>query len=331
MPDSQTGVRTTVSTDLFDRYLLPKIALAVILTGSLLGTWVSGRFGGQSLAVTLAKWSYLVAVGVLTGGLVWKHCFVRPRDLEANAGNYCGEMYARFDRIAVGAVALLAVTGPIILAAYVSVLGTGPLTIGLGAMLAAWLGTVAVTVRRSATADAQFRSPTGLLALALALSVVAGTGIAEVSLRGFDPIAAGVRTTHLFAFAAWIGGAVWNIFVAVPTGQKRPTTAVVRAAGDQLERFRWTVRFIIPLIFLTGLYQAITVLGVGIESYAGTPVGWAVIAKIGIIGLLAVIFKLCPMWRACSPIEGVCDLEGTGADAGAGSGSGTAGGGDDDD
>ncbi|ELY64500.1 hypothetical protein [Natrinema versiforme] len=325
MPDSQTGVRTTVSTDLFDRYLLPKVALGVILLGSLLGTWVSGRFGGQSIAVTLAKWSYLVAIGVLTGGLVWKHGFVRPRDLGANAGDYCGEMYARFDRIAIGAVALLAVTGPIVLAAYVSALGTKPLTVGLGAMLVAWLGTVAVTAQRSAAAEAQFRSPAGILALTLALAVVAGTGIAEVSLRGFDPIAAGVRTTHLFAFAAWIGGAVWNIFIAVPTGQKRPTTAVVRAAGDQLERFRWTVRFIIPLVFLTGSYQAVMVLGVSLEGYAATTVGWAVIAKIGIIGLLAVIFKLCPMWRACSPIEGVCDLEESGA------GSGAAGGGDDDD
>ncbi|MGQ3413273.1 hypothetical protein ACT4ML_13535 [Natrinema sp. LN54] len=325
MSDSPAGVRTTVSTDLFDRYLLPKVALAVILTGSLLGTWVSGRFGGQSIAVTLAKWSYFVATGVLTGGLVWKHCFVRPRDLGANAGDYCAEMYARFDRIATGAVALLAVSGPIVLAAYVSALGTGALTVGLGSLLAAWLGTVAVTAQRSAAAEAQFRSPVGLLALALALAVVAGTGIAEVSLRGFDPVTAGVRTIHLFAFVAWIGGAVWNIFIAVPTGQRRPTTAVVRAAGDQLERFRWTVRFVIPLIFLTGLYQAVAVLGVRFETYAGTAVGWVVLAKIGIIGLLAVIFKLCPMWRACSPVEGVCELEETG------SGSGTASGGDGDD
>ncbi|QCS42467.1 hypothetical protein [Natrinema versiforme] len=326
MSDSPAGVRTTVSTDLFDRYLLPTVALAVILTGSLLGTWVTGRFGGQSVAVTLAKWSYLVATGVLTGGLVWKHCFVRPRDLGANAGDYCAEMYARFDRIATGAVALLAVTGPIVLAAYGSALGAGGLTVGLGVLLAAWLGTIAVTTRRSGTAETQFRSPAGLLALTLSLAVVAGTGIAEVSLRGFDPVAAGVRTIHLFAFAAWIGGAVWNIFIAVPTGQKRPTTAVVRAAGDQLERFRWTVRFIIPLIFLTGAYQAVAVFGVRLESYAGTAIGWAVIAKIGSIGLLAVIFKLCPMWRACSPVEGVCDLEGTAAGR-----AGNAGGGEGDD
>ncbi|MBZ6493930.1 hypothetical protein [Natrinema longum] len=309
MADSSTGVQPAVSTDLFDKYVLPKIALVVILTGSLIGTWVTGRLSGQSAVVTLAKWSYFVSLGVLTGGLVWKHCFVRPRDLGTAASEYCAEMYARFDRIATGAVVVLVATGPVVLAAYVSVLGIEPLVIALCALLAAWIGTLVVTTRRSVAVDAQFRSPAGLLALGLALAVVVGTGLAEVSLRGFDPIAAGIRTGHLLAFVAWIGGAVWNIFVAVPTGQKRPTAAVARAAGEQLERFRWAVRFIIPFLFLTGLFQAVTALGVRVESYVATPIGVAVLAKIASIGVLAVIFKLCPMWRACSPIDGVCDLE----------------------
>ncbi|MFC7193943.1 hypothetical protein ACFQL4_03630 [Halosimplex aquaticum] len=120
-------------------------------------------------------------------------------------------------------------------------------------------------------------------------------------MRGFDPVAAGVRILHLLTFAVWIGGAVWNIFVAVPTGQKRPTVRVIQAAGEQLERFRWAVRFIIPTLFLTGLYQAVDSLGTNGSSYLGSTVGVAVLAKVGFIGLLVVIFKLCPMWRACSP------------------------------
>ncbi|AFO56529.1 hypothetical protein [Natrinema sp. J7-2] len=314
MSDPPATMQTTAATDLFDRYVLPKVALVVILAGSLAGTWVSGRLGDQSAAVTLAKWLYFVALGVLTGGLVWKHCFVRPRDLETGAGDYCAEMYARFDGIATGAVAVLAVTGPVVLAAYASRLGSGPLVVGLGVLLAAWFGTLVVTARGAGPVDEQFRRPVGLLALALALAVVAGTGLAEVSLRGFGPIAAAVRTIHLLAFVAWIGGAVWNIFVAVPTGQQRPTAAVARAAGEQLERFRWAVRFIIPLLFLTGLVQAVTAFGVRLETYVATPIGIAVLAKVGIIGLLAVIFNLCPLWRACSPIDGVCDLEEVGAD-----------------
>ncbi|ELY86352.1 hypothetical protein [Natrinema altunense] len=314
MSDPPATMRTTAATDLFDKYVLPKVALVVILAGSLAGTWVSGRLGGQSAAVTLAKWLYFVALGVLTGGLVWKHCFVRPRDLGMGAGDYCAEMYARFDQIATGSVTVLAVTGPVVLAAYASRLESGPLVVGLGVLLAAWLGTLVVTTRGSGPVDEQFRRPAGLFALALALAVVAGTGLAEVSLREFGPIAAAVRTIHLLAFGAWIGGAVWNIFVAVPTGQQRPTAAVARAAGEQLERFRWAVRFIIPLLFLTGLVQAVTVFGVRLETYVAAPIGIAVLAKVGIIGLLAVIFKLCPMWRACSPIDGVCDLEGVGED-----------------
>jgi len=38
-------------------------------------------------------------------------------------------------------------------------------------------------------------------------------------------------------------------------------------------------------------------------------IGLAILAKLGFVALLFVIFKTCPMWRACSPIDGVCDLE----------------------
>ncbi len=305
----------TVSNDLFDKYVLPKVALAVILAASLVGTWVTGRLGSSgTVAVMLVKWSYFVALGVLTGGLVWKHLFVRPRDLGTDASEYCAEMYSRFDNVATGTVVVLVLSGPVVLAEYVSSLGISPLVASLGVVFATWVGTTTVTTGRSAPVDEQFRSFGGLLTMSLALTVVVVTALAEVSLRGFDPMAAVVRILHLLAFAAWIGGAVWNIFVAVPTGQRRPTTAVVRAAGEQLERFRWAVRFIIPTLFLTGLYQAVDALGVSAGNYLGSLVGIAVLAKVGFIGLLFVIFKTCPMWRACSPIDGVCELEDLGGD-----------------
>jgi len=328
MTDPPTQVGATVTNELFDKYLLPKIALAVILGASLIGVWLTGRLGGQSsIGVTLAKWVYLVSLGVLTGGLVWKHLFVRPRDLGTGASEYCAEMYSRFDRIAVGAVVVLAASAPVVLIGYLSMLGTRPLVIGLGAVFSLWLATTLATARRSAPVDEQFRSPAGLLAVVLAATVVVLTALAEVSLRGFEPAAAVVRTLHLLAFAAWLGGAVWNIFVAVPTGQRHPTTAVVRAAGDQLERFRWAVRVIIPTLLLTGAYQAVDVFGLAAETYLGSFAGAAVLAKVGFIGLLFVIFKACPMWRACSPIDGVCDLNGIGD----GSPSGTSAQGDTDD
>jgi len=309
MADPPTRVSPTAANELFDKYALPKVALTVILAASLVGTWLTGRLAYQSPVIALAKWTYLVALGVLAGGLVWKHLFVRPGDLASGAEAYCAAMYARFDRIAAGAVAVLALSGPVALVGYASTVGVGPLVVGLGVLLAALVGLTAVTTKRSASVSEQFRSPAGLIALGLAVAVVCATALAEVGLRGLGPLAAGVRTIHLLAFAGWIGGAVWNIFVAVPSGQDQPTAPVARAAGEQLERFRRVVRLIIPTLFLTGAYQAVDVLGADVGNYLNSLVGLAVVAKVGAIGVLVAIFLLCPMWRACSPIDGVCDLE----------------------
>jgi hypothetical protein len=310
MPDSQMQAAAERTDALFDRYTLPKVALAVILAASLVGTWVSTtRNGPTGPALALAKWGYLVAMGVLTGGLVWKHAFVRPSDLGDGAADYCAEMYDRFDDIATGAIVILALGGAVVFREYFGVFGATASVVGYGALVVVWLGFAGLSTYRSDTVERQFRSPTGLAALALALAVVVGTAIAEVAINGLVPVTAGVRVLHLLAFALWIGGAVWNIFVAVPTGQKRPTVDVVRAAGQQLERFRWAVRFIIPTLFVTGLHQAVDGFGTSVGWYLGSVVGAAILAKVGFIGLLVVIFKLCPMWRACSPIEGVCDIE----------------------
>ncbi|WP_225336538.1 hypothetical protein [Halomicrobium urmianum] len=319
MPESRNRTAGAETDALFDRYTLPRVALTVILAVSLVGTWVTTRLEGGGPGLTVAKWEYFVALGVLTGGLVWKHLFVRPADLGTDAADYCAEMYERFDRIALGALAVLTASGVVVLGDYVAAFGPTPPAYGFGALLASFVAVGTATTVRSGPVEAQFRSPSGIGALALALALVAATAVAEVATRGFDPVAAVVRTLHLLAFAVWLGGAVWNIFVAVPTGQKRPTVAVVRAAGEQLERFRWAVRFVFPAIFLTGLYQAVDGLGTAPGTYLDSAVGLAVLAKVGFVGLLIVIFELCPMWRACSPIEGVCELDdlgGPGTDGG---------------
>jgi len=308
MADSPTQSVVDPADDLFDRYTLPKTALTVILAASLVGTWVTVTLAGGTGFDAVAKWAYFVALGVLTGGLLWKHAFVRPADLSTEADAYCAEMYERFDRIAAGALAVLVISGSAVVAAYVGRIST-VLVVSWGAGFLALVALGSAVIRRSGSVTDQFRHPLGLLALGVALALVAITALAEVALRGFGPVAGLVRVLHLLAFAVWVGGAVWNIFVAVPTGQKRPTVAVVRAAGQQLERFRWAVRFVIPTILLTGVYQAVDALGPALPRYLETTIGLAVLAKVGSIVLLVVIFKLCPMWRACSPIEGVCELE----------------------
>lgn len=310
MSESQTRTAAEQTDEFFDRYTLPKVALTVILAASLVGTWVTTTLSGHvGVVFTIAKWAFFVALGVLTGGLIWKHLFVRPADLGTDAADYCAEMYDRFDRIAIGAVVVLVISGVAVVGEYFMALDQPKLVIGYGMLLVGWLAFVVVTTRQGGAVERQFRSRAGLVALGLALLVVVVTAIAEIAMRGLGSVAVGIRILHLLAFVVWLGGAVWNIFVAVPTGQNRPTVAVVRAAGEQLERFRWAVRFIIPTLFLTGLYQAVDGLGTNVEWYLGNVIGQAILVKIGFIGLLVVIFKLCPMWRACSPIEGVCELD----------------------
>lgn len=321
MTDPLTRQAAAAAEDLFDRYALPKVALTVILAASLAGTWASVRLsGGSGPTLAVAKWAYFVALGVLTGGLLWKHAFVRADDLGADGGDYCAETFERFDRIARAALAVLSIAVVAVVGEYAATFDAATAA-GYGALVAVWIALAAATTLRSATVDEQHRHPAGLAALALAVAVVAATAVAEVSLRGFEPVAAGVRVLHLLAFAAWIGGAVWNIFAAVPAGKERPTLPVVRAAGQQLERFRWVVRMIIPAIVLTGVLQAVDALGLGVGAYLSTGVGLAVLAKLGFIGALAVIFVLCPMWRACSPIEGVCELDDLGDSSGVPEGS----------
>lgn len=312
------NTQTTVGArgQLFDRYLLPKIALVVILSAALVGTWLSSTLQGQGeIWYALTKWSFFVSLGVLTGGLVWRHLFVEPSQLGEGTIEYCEEMYRRFDRIAIAAIIIGGSTGAIVFHSYLGRFGTTSLVIAHGGLLLALFGAVAVPPLRNRSVQARFRSPGGLLALSIAILTVVLTAILEVGNPAVDPLAAGYRVIHLLAFAVWVGGAVWNIFVAVPTGQRRPNIPVVRAAASQLERFRWAVRFIIPLLILTGLFQAVDLLGTTLTNYVGSYVGLAVLAKLGFIGLLVTIFKLCPMWRACSPIEGVCDLEEISPDA----------------
>lgn len=296
--------------DLFDRYLLPKVALSVILVASLVGTAVTTALSGRaSVGLVLATWSYLVALGVLGGGLLWKHGFVRPADVGSDTGVYCERMYARFDRIAGGALVVLLVAGPVVLLEYDRALGDGTVPVVLAALLGGLLVATGVSVLRERTVEDAFRSIPGLAALGLTAGVVVVTASLEVQLRGGGPAAVLVRSTHLLAFTVWLGGAVWNIFVAVPTGKQHRTVSVVAAAGQQLERFRWAVRFVIPLVILTGVYQAVDAIGVDVGAYSGSFVGLAVLGKLGFVAVLVVIFKLCPMWRACSPVEGICDLE----------------------
>ncbi|MFB6072596.1 MAG: hypothetical protein ABEJ88_06470 [Halobacterium sp.] len=309
MADATTDAVGAVADELFDKYLLPKAALTVILAASLVGTALTLELTGQwAPLVAVTKWAYLVSLGVLLGGLLWKHAFVRPSDLADGAADYCDRMYARYDRIATAALGGLAATGAALLAVVYAGRVAPEMAAALAASLALTVAAGAADTLGDREAADRFRTPAGLTALVGAAAATAATATADVALAHGTGTAAAVRSLHLLAFGAWVGGAVWNIFVAVPTGQTRPTPPVVQAAGEQLERFRWAVRAIIPTLVLTGLFQSVAVLGTRLAPYVETVVGLAVLAKLGLVVVLFGIFLTCPMWRACSPIDGVCDL-----------------------
>jgi putative copper resistance protein D len=61
-------------------------------------------------------------------------------------------------------------------------------------------------------------------------------------------------------------------------------------------------------VLLTGLYQSLRWTGLDIAALVSVPVGVLILLKLGLIVALVGIFLACPMWRACSPIAGVCDI-----------------------
>jgi putative copper resistance protein D len=118
-----------------------------------------------------------------------------------------------------------------------------------------------------------------------------------------------VRWLHLAAFGLWFGGAVWNIFITVPAARSTLSLPVVVAASQQLERFRIAVRIILPTLIITGAIQAYRYVGFNIYTLTASPIGWLILTKLLLIGVLIVVFLTCPMWRACSPISGMCKLD----------------------
>ncbi|MDY7082590.1 MAG: CopD family protein, partial [Halobacteria archaeon] len=178
----------------------------------------------------------------------------------------------------------------------------------LGGAATGIFGLAVFGYRTDASVEDEYRSPRDVTVLLFSAVMVVGVGMLDVRLIDGSVGDVAVRILHLSAFVVWLGGAVWNIFVAVPIGKQNPTARMVRVAGQQLERFRWAVRTIIPVLLLTGVFQAYRILGADVANYVTTPIGIAVLVKVGFILVLVGIFLTCPMWSACSPIDGVCDL-----------------------
>lgn len=290
----------------FDKYQLPKFAFGMVTTASLAGAVLTGlRHGWTDFHLLAIRWAAYWLLGLLLGAEVWRLFYLRP-SLAARPvpqaveyGEAMRNLYRQRQDWLVPAALLL---GGLNLAAYLPRAGAGPwAAAGAAGLLLALAG---LALPRLGYRGGPVLSLAGL---ATALAAMAGL---DVALQPGNPwLLVPNRVLHVWAFGAWLGGAFWNIFIAVPAGMVRINMDTVILANFQLERFRVVVRTVFPTIIATGLVQVWAMFGWQWQPLLSSLWGYLVLAKVGLVLSLILVFILCPMWRACSPVRGVCDLD----------------------
>ena len=309
---ADTAVPATKN-QLLDKYALPKVALTVIAISSLVGTWLTmTTHGAGAWSSVLPRWLHLVSFGLLAGGYMWKGLFTQPAHRPAQSAYvaaFVRAQFARFRRLAWVVLGVYFVTGLFDLVRF-SEMGVGwPIWLGAALMVAITLVVMHELYLRRPD-DPFAERPEARLVLGLLVIDALFQAIFDVALSqggAWWPLL--VRWLHLTAFGLWIGGAVWNIFITVPAARQTIAIPVVVAAGRQLERFRVVVRMILPALIVTGLIQAYRYVGFSLDALLYSSIGHVILIKIGLVLVLVGVFLTCPLWRACSPISGMCKLD----------------------
>lgn len=264
MQQAAAGLRAPPLPTTLDVHLLPKVALVLVSTASLLGTALTMSTHGADWPLALFRWAYFYSVAVATGASLWWGWFVRhePESGEAELSARFLDMEAhRFRKILrVAGLAALGSAGHLLF--FVprvrgDVLATGLL--GVAIPLTAHLAALALPAAAPGQAAWMQQPRRAFLCGAVLLTTQAALD-ARLIFPAFLP-AMLLRGTHLLAFGLWLGGAVANLFVAIPAAQAEPTVPVVVCAAKQLERFRRVVRWVLPTLLSTGLLQAYPYLG----------------------------------------------------------------------
>jgi len=276
---------------------LPKVAFVLISLASLGGAVFTGLGLGVAPAGLGLRWLTLWSIALAGGFLLWRLVYLRSREpgvdqAPLEALNHTA--LARADRVArVVAVSVFAGAAG---AFVVPHLEGAPLQRGLlvaGSLALAALLALGVQGRGATTA-----AVTVVALLLLGWSATdAGTGWPLL-----------LRVLHLSAFTLWLGGALWNIAVAMPAGRQHANVPAVLAGAKQLDRFRWVVRFALPTIIITGLVMAGGFRSLGLDWWTSFP-GVLIPLKVLAIVALVVVFITCPLFRHCSPVQGVCNVE----------------------
>ena len=278
---------------------LPKVAFTLISLASLGGASFTGTLAGLSWFEIVARWVTIWAVGLAGGFAVWRTFYLRDSDPEAaqdavDALNATALARARLVGRALAPVVLLGLGGALL---------TPYLAMQPGLQ---WTLVAALVILASALLVGIDRREASAVAVLTSLAAVGVWAFADTgSTFGWE---AWVRVAHLSAFTLWLGGAVWNIWVAMPSGRKHANVDAVVAGAHQLDRFRWVVRFALPTIIVTGLIMAGVYRAFPIEWWVQFP-GVLIPLKVGAIIALVVVFIACPLFRHCSPVQGVCNLD----------------------
>lgn len=312
-----TSLLPNTETKLLDKYVLPKVALTIISISSLVGTWLTmSTHNAADLPAVAVRWLHLIALGIMAGGYMWKGFLARPAEAAdkkparyAEVRAFSVAQFQRFRYVVWVALPVYAVTGLIDLVQF-SHLGVGWL-VWLEAALLTSIVMITLHELYIRRPDAPYsEQPMAQLLMALLIVDVLFQASFDVLLSqggAWWPLL--IRWAHLTAFTLWLGGAFWNIFIAVPGARQTLTVQVVVAAGQQLERFRVVVRIFLPTLIVTGLIQAYRYVGLSPQALFYTPIGHIILLKIGLVVALVGVFLTCPLWRACSPISGMCKLD----------------------
>lgn len=276
---------------------LPKVAFTLITLASLAGATLTGTLAGLTPFQVAVRWISLWVIGLAGGFAVWRVFYLRDTDPDAEQ--------AAVDALNATALKRATLVGRV-LAPLVLLGAFGPaLTPYLEPQPLLRWGLVAAIVGTAAALLAGIRHrAAGHVVWVLSLVTVVAWAYADAG-TGWE---GWVRLGHLAAFTLWLGGAVWNIWVAMPAGRRHPNVDAVVAGAHQLDRFRWVVRFALPTIIITGLIMAGVYRVLPLEWWLQFP-GVLIPGKVLAIVALVVVFITCPLFRHCSPVQGVCDLD----------------------
>lgn len=276
---------------------LPKVAFTLITLASMGGAFFTGRGMGLEPMALGMRWLTLWSLALAGGFLAWRVCYLRAHETDVDddaIARLNDSALTRADQVArwVAPIVFLGAPGALVVppAMIDPSLRWGMV---IGSVLLAGLLLSGVT-----------RKATAILALAVVTLLLAAwaTTDAGTDWHGL------VRMLHLTAFSLWLGGALWNIAVAMPAGRAHPNLDAVLAGARQLDRFRWVVRFVLPTIILTGVFMAWGYRVMPMEWWLSYP-GVLIPLKVLAIVALVVVFITCPLFRHCSPVQGVCNTD----------------------